>query len=237
MTQDKKREWPEWAALTERSRDGDGTRRLPVVERDALLKESEPATGVLAHEDITRLRAQAQAMAHPALDPLDDELPVVSPVQPAAIKMPSKLPPPAPTEVPPPATELLDPDEIASMRVNDELVHGGRHSLPVLASRLKPSPIALPEAVQGVGYVEDVASQNLPQPVIAQPVIALPRLKSAAAPPVATPHPVAPPQAFAPSFTPQKAPPHTPTQRTEILWMLAAMIFGMALMGLWLGKL
>lgn len=149
MTQDKKHKWPELEALTGRSREGDGTRRLPVVERDALLKESEPATGVLAHEDITRLRAQAQAMAHPALDPLDDELPVVSPVQPAAIKMPSKLPPPAPTEVPPPATELLDPDEIASMRVNDELVHGGRHALPVLASRLKPSAIALPEAVQG----------------------------------------------------------------------------------------
>lgn len=80
--------------------------------------------------------------------------------------------------------------------------------------------------------MEDVASPNLQQPVIA-----LPRLKSAAAPPVATPHPVAPPKAFAPSFAPQKAPPHTPTQRTEILWMLAAMLFGMALMGLWLGKL
>lgn len=210
---------PQWAPLG-RPRDEDGTKQLPVVAREALIKESEPATGLLSEVDIKRLRQQSVVPDKPALDPLDADLPVVSPVQ-APRELPGVrlLPPPAPTEPAPLMTELLTATEIKVMRMQDELEHGARHALPVLASRLPPQ--APSGAVKGTGWSPDVPSERPQQDV---QMFLLKEVKR-------TPTPTSPSAMHAPAAHEAGL----AITRREWVIILIATLCGMAMMALWLG--
>jgi hypothetical protein len=206
---------PQWAPLG-RPRDEDGTKQLPVVAREALLKESEPATGLLSEVEIKRLRQQSVVPDKPALDPLDQDLPAVSPVQaPREIPGVQKLPPPAPTEPAPLMTELLTPTEIRAMKMQDELGHGARHALPVLASRFPPKESSV--AVKGTGFSVDRPQQDVQMFVLSD-------VKQEPAPQAARRAPAATPPVTTQALT-----------RREWAIILIATICGMCVMALWLG--
>jgi hypothetical protein len=232
---------PQWAPLSgARERDDDGTKRMPVVSREELIKQSEPSTGLIGHEELLRLQAHTRLPESAALDPLDDDLPVVSPVQPPPAIIPARLvPPPAPTEVPPPlATSLLSQTLLQEIQMHDELEHGGKNFLPVLASRLPQ----LESMLKGSGHVATgpVAAPQAPEPVKVS--VQEQREVQDAAPPAAglPAHDTIPRSAHI-GLEQLRAlhaqPKPEPTKASAWIWMVLATIFGMVLMALWLGRL
>lgn len=226
---------PHWAPLSgARERDDDGTKRMPVVSREELIKQSEPSTGLIGHEELLRLQAHARLPENAALDPLDADLPVVSPVQPAPVIIPARLaPPPAPTEVPPMlATSLLSQTLLHEIQMHDELEHGGKNFLPVLASRLPAA--AQPVMVKGSS---EVAASNTVKVGGKKQAAALAVEQAAAGMPehdkmLRSAH-IGLEQLRA---LQQRDEPARASLRAWV-WMVLATLFGMVLMALWLGRL
>jgi hypothetical protein len=229
---------PKWSPLNApRDRDDEGTKRMSAVSRADFAKlteqdtdlvkvedlvppepaHPEPDTGLISGDELARLQQHARALSNPALDPLDQDLPVLSPLQKPEVSIPARLlPPPAPVE---PSTQMLSEELLNRINMSDELHHGAKNALPVLASRLKPQ---ISKAVSGGGYVPTPSSPQAttpPQPgqpehdhMLRSTHIGLAELAK---------------------LVPSQ---ETRLSRSQLFWMFAATLFGMILMALWLGK-